>query len=81
MLAGLLNIPHQDEDWKWFAWQHRLSHDRIRQAIKAKYEQTTKYFRKWATAVDKKPDDFPYRTVVSAREFLEQEAKKKEKKP
>ena len=37
MLAGLLNIPHVDEDWSWFAWQHRLSHDRIRQAIKAKY--------------------------------------------
>jgi len=38
MLAGLLNIPHQDEEWKWFAWQHRLSHDRIRQAIKAQYK-------------------------------------------
>ena len=37
MLAGLLNIPHTNEDWQWFAWQHRLSHDRIRQAIKAQY--------------------------------------------
>jgi hypothetical protein len=38
MLAGLLNIPNHDEEWKWFAWQHRLSHDRIRQAIKDKYK-------------------------------------------
>ncbi len=37
MLAGLLNIPHKNEDWAWFSWQHRVSHDRIRQAIKAQY--------------------------------------------
>ena len=35
MLAGLLNIPHTNDDWSWFSYQHRLSHDRIRQAIKA----------------------------------------------
>jgi hypothetical protein len=37
MLAGLLNIPHTNNDWSWFSWNHRLSHDRIRQAIRAKY--------------------------------------------
>ena len=37
MLASLLNIPHADNDWQHFSWNHRLSHDRIRQAIKAKY--------------------------------------------
>src|SRR5208282_5986135 len=37
MLAGVLNVPHTDDDWNWFSWQHRLSHNRIRQAIKAKY--------------------------------------------
>jgi hypothetical protein len=37
MLAGLLNIPHTNDDWSWFSWQHRLSHDRIRQAVQAKY--------------------------------------------
>lgn len=37
MLASLLNIPHENNDWQWFSWNHRLSHDRIRQAIKAKY--------------------------------------------
>jgi hypothetical protein len=37
MLAALLKIPHRNEDWSEFSWHHRLSHDRIRQAIKAKY--------------------------------------------
>jgi len=37
VLAGVLNVPHTDDDWNWFSYQHRLSHDRIRQAIKAKY--------------------------------------------
>ena len=37
MLAALLNTPHTTEDWAWFSWNHRLSHDRIRQAIRAQY--------------------------------------------
>ena len=37
MLAGLMNIPHSNDDWARWSWNHRLSHDRIRQAIKAKY--------------------------------------------
>ena len=37
MLSSLLNIPHRNDDWSWFSFNHRLSHDRIRQAIKAKY--------------------------------------------
>lgn len=37
MLASLLNIYHTDDDRNWFSFNHRLSHDRIRQAIKAKY--------------------------------------------
>ncbi len=35
MLAKLLEIPHTNNDWSEFSWNHRLSHDRIRQAIKA----------------------------------------------
>jgi hypothetical protein len=67
--------PHTDEcAWSRFV---ALFADA---AVKAKYDQTAKDFREWATAVDKKPDDHPYRMVVAAREFLEQ-AKKKEKKP
>lgn len=37
MLAALLNIPHSNDEWSFFSFQHKLSHDRIRQAIKAKY--------------------------------------------
>lgn len=37
MLASLLNIPHTDQDWQFFSWNHRLSHDRIRQKIKTTY--------------------------------------------
>ena len=36
MLSGLLNIPHTNDQWSWFSWNHRLSHDRIRQGIKDK---------------------------------------------
>ena len=37
MLAGLKNIPHTNDDWSKWSLNHRLSHDRIRQAIKAHY--------------------------------------------
>ena len=33
MLAALLNIPHTQNDWDHFSWDHRDSHDRIRAAI------------------------------------------------
>lgn len=33
MLAGLLNTPQTDEEWRRWAWDHRDSHDRIRQAL------------------------------------------------
>ena len=36
MLPGLLNIAHTNDQWSWFSWNHRLSHDRIRQGIKDK---------------------------------------------
>lgn len=34
MLAALENIPHTPQDWLFFAWNHRDSHDRIRAAIR-----------------------------------------------
>lgn len=37
MLASLLNIPHQQQDWDFFSWNHRLSHAAIRSAIQQKY--------------------------------------------
>jgi hypothetical protein len=37
MLPALENIPHSPQDWLYFAWNHRDSHDRIRAAIQAKY--------------------------------------------
>lgn len=37
MLAGLLNIPHNTEEWAKWSWDHRLSHDAIRAAIKKQY--------------------------------------------
>ena len=39
MLAGLLNTPQTDNDWAWFSWQNRLSHDKIRSAILKQYKQ------------------------------------------
>ena len=38
MLAGLLNIPHNDDDWQKWSWDHRLSHNRIRQGVLATYK-------------------------------------------
>ena len=40
MLAGLLNVPHTNDDWSKWAWNHRLSHDLIRAAILTKYGYT-----------------------------------------
>lgn len=40
MLAGLLNIPHTDEDWSKWSWDHRLSHNRIRSGIQSAYRIT-----------------------------------------
>ena len=37
MLAALLNTPKSFEEWQQFARDHRDSHDRIRKAIKSKY--------------------------------------------
>lgn len=37
MLAALLNIPHTQEDWSHFSFDHRDSHARIRDAILKKY--------------------------------------------
>lgn len=37
MLPGLSNIPHTDEEWKLWAWDHRDSHNRIRRAILSTY--------------------------------------------
>lgn len=37
MLAALLNTPKTFEEWQQFARDHRDSHDRIRGAIKSKY--------------------------------------------
>ena len=37
MLPAIQNIPHSDEDWKFWSWHHRDSHDRIRKAIKKTY--------------------------------------------
>lgn len=33
ILPALENIPKTDPDWKFWAWHHRDSHDRIRAAI------------------------------------------------
>lgn len=33
MLPALENIPKSDSDWKFWAWHHRDSHNRIRSAI------------------------------------------------
>jgi hypothetical protein len=35
MLPALRNVPQSDTDWKTWAWDHRTSHDRIRQKIQA----------------------------------------------
>ena len=37
MLAALLNVPHTNDEWSRFAFDHRDSHDRIRAAIQKKY--------------------------------------------
>jgi len=37
MLAAVLNIPHSNEDWSWWSWNHRLSHDKIRAGILKQY--------------------------------------------
>jgi hypothetical protein len=37
VLAGLLNIPHTNEDWAQWSWNHKLSHDQIRAAILKQY--------------------------------------------
>jgi len=39
MQAGLLNISHDDHQWQWWSWQHKLSHDAIRAAISTKYNE------------------------------------------
>lgn len=33
MLAALLNIPSNQQEWDQWSWHHRLSHDAIRNAI------------------------------------------------
>ena len=33
MLPALNNIPRSEEEWRFWAWHHRDSHDRIRKAI------------------------------------------------
>ena len=38
MLSALLNVPSTEVAWLHFAWDHRDSHDRIREAILAKYK-------------------------------------------
>ena len=40
MLPALRNVPQSDTDWSMWAWDHRTSHDRIRQRILAKYGVT-----------------------------------------
>ena len=37
MLAGVLNIPHTNDDWSKWSWDHRLSHNRIRAGIQTAY--------------------------------------------
>lgn len=37
MIQALLNIPHTQQDWDFFSWNHRLSHDRIRTGILQKF--------------------------------------------
>lgn len=37
MLPSLENIPHTENDWNHFSWDHRDSHNRIRAGIKAKF--------------------------------------------
>jgi hypothetical protein len=37
MLAGVLNIPHTNEDWAKWSWDHRLSHERIIAGIQSAY--------------------------------------------
>jgi hypothetical protein len=37
MLPALLNVPHTNDDWSHFSWDHRDSHDRIRAAIKQQF--------------------------------------------
>jgi hypothetical protein len=37
VLASVLNIPHNQQEWDWFSWNHKLSHDKIRSAILQKY--------------------------------------------
>lgn len=33
MLIALLNVPRTREQWDWWSYNHRLSHDRIRSAL------------------------------------------------
>ena len=37
ILPALSNIPHSEEEWRFWAWHHRDSHSRIRRAIKKVY--------------------------------------------
>ena len=37
MLAALLNVPKTEEQWQQFSYDHRNSHDKIREAIFKQY--------------------------------------------
>ena len=37
MLPGLLNVPRTDQEWDMWMWDHRTSHDHIRQKIQSSY--------------------------------------------
>ncbi|MDE2096655.1 MAG: hypothetical protein KGL39_05355 [Patescibacteria group bacterium] len=37
MISALANIPRSPEDWRFWAWHHRDSHNRIRGAILKKF--------------------------------------------
>jgi hypothetical protein len=54
MLPALENIPHSPQDWLYFAWNHRDSHDRIRAAIQTKNNITLTDYQVEPIS----PDDF-----------------------
>lgn len=44
-LAALLNIPKTSEDWDIWSLNHRLEHDRLREAIQVKTNGATNLFQ------------------------------------
>lgn len=51
-LAALLNIPKSPEDWNWWSFNHRLEHDRLRQAIQSKTNGTVNLFQYQLDPID-----------------------------